>query len=308
MALSQGYAGHMISAALKAGQNMSASPLVQMRGITKRFPGVLANDRIDFRAYAGKLHALLGENGAGKTTLMKILYGVYQPDAGEICIDGHGIRVRSPREAIRLGIGMVFQHYTLIPSMTVVENIALSTAAWRLPLRSKTLASRLHEVAWRYRLHVEPEAPVWQLSVGEQQRVEILKLLNGSARILILDEPTAVLTPQEISDCLQTLRALAAAGHAVIFIMHKLDEVLRVVANPAPEEVSKLDLARYMVGRDILPSPKRVPIAAGEVVLSVTALSARNDQGWLAVKNASLEVRRGKPLASPVLPAMASAS
>jgi simple sugar transport system ATP-binding protein len=173
------------------------SPIVELRGIIKRFPGVIACDRVDLHVCPGEVHVLLGENGAGKTTLMHILYGLHQPDAGEIWIAGKRMVMRSPKDAIRAGIGMVFQHFTLIPSLTVAENIAIATPSSRVFLRRRLLTARIQELALSYQLPVDPNIQVWQLSVGEQQRVEILRLLHRRARLLILNEPTAVLTPQE---------------------------------------------------------------------------------------------------------------
>jgi simple sugar transport system ATP-binding protein len=242
---------------LEPGKHMKGpSAIVELRGITKRFPGVIACDRVDLGVYPGEIHVLLGENGAGKTTLMQILYGLHQSDAGEIWIDDERMRMRSPKDAIRAGIGMVFQHFRLIPSLTVAENIALAASGPRIFLRRKPLATRVQELAEQYQLPVDHNGHMWQLSVGEQQRVEILKLLHRRARILILDEPMAVLTPQESEAFLRNLRTLAAAGHAIILITHKLAEALsvahritvlrhgRVVANPGPTQVSQADLAR----------------------------------------------------------------
>jgi general nucleoside transport system ATP-binding protein len=277
-----------------------------MRGITKRFPAVIANDHIDLQVHAGEIHALLGENSAGKTTLMKILYGVYQPDAGAIYIAGRRTDLRAPHDAMHAGIGMVFQHFRLIPSLRVVENIALAMAEPRLLLRLSLIAAQLNNLAARYGLQVDPQARVWQLSVGEQQRVEILKLLFRKARILIFDEPTAVLSPPEVEVLLDTLRVLAADGHAIILITHKLREALhiaqqitvlrrgRVVATVTPAEVSETDLARLIVGRDAQPARSRSATEPGEVCLAVTALSATNDRGLPAVREVSLAVRCGE--------------
>jgi len=284
------------------------SPLTELRGITKRFPGIIACDRVDLPVYAGEIHALLGENGAGKTTLMHVLYGLHQPDAGEIWIDGQRRVVHSPKDAIRAGIGMVFQHFTLIPSLTVAANIALAASSSHVFLRRKWLAARVQELGEQYQLAVDPNSHVWQLSVGEQQRVEILKLLYRRARILILDEPTAVLTPKESEAFLQTMRKLAAAGHAVILITHKLAEALsvahritvlrhgRVVANPDPAEVTESDLARWMIGRDLPIPHTRASQAAAVVELSLTEVSVKNDRGWWALRRVSLDVRRGEIL------------
>jgi ABC-type uncharacterized transport system ATPase subunit len=287
---------------------MSSEPVVSLRGITKRFPGVLANDGIDLEVRPGEIHALVGENGAGKTTLMKILYGIYQPDAGDIWIDGQRVSIRSPRDAIRLGIGMAFQQFALISSMTVAENIVLAYPSSRLRLRLNATAARLRDLSQRYGLPIDPHAPLWQLSVGEQQRVEILKALYRQARVLLLDEPTAVLTPQETAAFLQALRAMAGAGHALLFSTHKLQEVLsvahritvlrrgKVVTTVRRAETDASDLARAMIGRD-LPLPLRpAPARPGEVALSVRALSARHDRGGLALNGVSFDLRQGEIL------------
>ncbi|RMF84057.1 MAG: ATP-binding cassette domain-containing protein, partial [Nitrospinota bacterium] len=281
-----------------------AVPLVQMRGMSKRFPGVVANDRIDLTVHAGEIHALLGENGAGKTTLMKLLYGVYRPDAGEIVIDGKAVEIRNPQQALQLGIGMVFQHFTLIPSLTVAENIILGLSSPRFYLPPEALTARIEAVASRYGLSVQPQARVWQLSVGEQQRVELLKLLYRGARILILDEPTAVLTPPETRLLFRTLRSMARQGYAIIFITHKLDEVMdladritvlrqgRVMATLQRREATRGDLVRLMVGREMLPRPQRLPLEPGEEILTVKELSATDDRGLPALRHISLTVRR----------------
>jgi simple sugar transport system ATP-binding protein len=281
-------------------------PLIEMRGITKRFPAVVANDRIDLQVRAGEILALLGENSAGKTTLMKILYGLYRPDAGAIYVAGQCTTLRGPRDATRAGIGMVFQHFPLIPSLRVVENIALAAAQPHFLLRLTKIAAQLDALSARYRLPVDPQARVWQLSVGEQQRVEILKLLYRQARVLILDEPTAVLTPQEVEVLEKTLRQLAADGHAIILITHKLREVLRVahritvlrrgkvVVTVAAREITEDGLARLMMGRDTLPLRRRPVTEPGEVRLALTRLSAINDRGLPALKEVSLQIRCGE--------------
>src|SRR4029077_21086478 len=203
-------------------------PTVEMRAITKRFPGVLANDAVDFDLASGEIHALLGENGAGKSTLMKVLYGFYQPDAGEIRLRGAPVRLRSPRDALARGLGMVFQQFMLVPSLSVTENVLLSLPRAGLRLDHRDASERIGALAARYGMAVEPAARVWQRSVGEQQRVEIVKLLARGAEILILDEPTAVLTPQEARDLFPAPRQLAAEGRAVVIITHKLSEVMAV--------------------------------------------------------------------------------
>ena len=205
-----------------------AVPALEARGIVKAFPGVVANDHVDFDLRTGEIHALLGENGAGKSTLMNILAGLYRPDAGEILLDGRPVAFGSPRDAIAAGLGMVHQHFTLVPSQTVTENVLLGLTEPRFWLRPKRSEAEIGELAARFGLRVDPGARIWQLSVGEQQRVEILKLLYRGARILIMDEPTAVLAPQEIDELFRTLRSMTADGRSVVFISHKLGEVMAI--------------------------------------------------------------------------------
>jgi len=284
----------------------SPPPRVEMRGITKRFPGVLANDAVDFDVAAGEIHALLGENGAGKSTLMKILYGFYEPDAGEIRLGGVPRRFRSPRDALRHGIGMVFQQFMLVPSLSVAQNVLLSLpgTGWRIDER--TAAAQLAAQAVRYGMAIDPAARVWQLSVGEQQRVEILKLLAGGAEVLILDEPTAVLTPQETRDLFATLRRLAAEGRAVVLITHKLAEVTavadritvlrhgrRVGTVPAADATAR-SLARMMVGRETFDHLHRDPVTPGSAAVELADLWAANDRGLPALRGVSLTVRSGE--------------
>ena len=281
---------------------------IRMEGITKRFPGVLANNQIDFSVRQGEIHALLGENGAGKTTLMKILTGLYQPDEGQIWIDGRIVAVRSPRDAIDLGIGMVHQHFMLVESHTVAENIILGLDAPRFVLNLGRVEREIAELADRYRLQVDPRAKIWQLSVGEQQRVEVLKALYRGARILVMDEPTAVLTPQEAEELFSTLRSMAAEGHTVVFISHKLREVMsvadritvlrrgEVVDTVLVRDTSKEDLAQKMVGREVLFRLGKQKSVAGEVVLDIDGLGALSDKGLEALKDVSLTVRRGEIL------------
>jgi len=284
------------------------SILVQMVGITKRFPGVLANDGIDFDIKAGEIHALLGENGAGKTTLMSILSGLYRADAGEIYVRGQRVNLRSPRDAIDLGIGMVHQHFMLVEPHTVAENITLGLKRPRFFLDTAGTERRIAELSKQYGLRVDPRARIWQLSVGEQQRVEILKMLYRGADILILDEPTAVLTPQEVEELFATLRRMAGEGQAVIFISHKLDEVMaisdrvtvlrqgKVVASANTAETSKEALARMMVGREVLFRVEKKPVELGQVVLRVEGLRALNDKGLPALKDISFTIREGEIL------------
>jgi len=286
----------------------SAAPLaVEAHGIVKAFPGVLANDHVDFDLRRGEVHALLGENGAGKSTLMNILAGLYRPDAGEVRVEGAPVAFGSPRDAIAAGLGMVHQHFTLVPSQTVTENILLGLDRPRFLLRERRSEAEVAALADRFGMRVDPRAPVWQLSVGEQQRVEILKMLYRGARILIMDEPTAVLAPQEADDLFATLRSMTAEGRSVVFISHKLGEVLaiadrvtvmrrgKVTAAGLPTAgATKADLARLMVGRSVLESLDRPPFAPGAVVLSVRGVSATNDRGLAALRDVSLDVRAGE--------------
>ncbi|HEX2756748.1 MAG TPA: ABC transporter ATP-binding protein [Candidatus Limnocylindrales bacterium] len=286
----------------------AARPLaVEARGIVKTFPGVRANDQVDFDLRRGEVHALLGENGAGKSTLMNVLAGLYRQDAGEILVDGAPVAFGSPRDAIAAGIGMVHQHFTLVPSQTVTENVLLGLDRPRFFLRERQFEGEVAALATRFGLHVDPRAKIWQLSVGEQQRVEILKLLYRGARILIMDEPTAVLAPQEADELFVTLRSMTAEGRSVVFISHKLGEVLaiadrvtvmrrgRVTAAGLPTAgATKADLARLMVGRSVIDAPDRTPFAPGAVVLAVHGVSALNDRGLPAMRDVSLDVRSGE--------------
>jgi len=283
--------------------------VVEMRGITKRFPGVVANDHIDFEVRAGEVHALLGENGAGKTTLMNVLYGLYQPDEGEIFIRGRKVTLRSPRDAIALGIGMVHQHFMLIPPLTVTENVVLGLRSSREPfLDTRRAGQRIAELSKRYGLQVDPQAQIWQLSVGEQQRVEIIKALYRGAEILILDEPTSVLTPPEVRELFAVLQRMAERGHAIIFITHKLHEVMsvshrvtvlrdgRVVSTVETGQTDEKELARMMVGREVLFRLTKKPVQKGDVVLQVEDLEALSDRGLPALKGLSFSVRQGEVL------------
>ncbi|MBI4787044.1 MAG: ABC transporter ATP-binding protein [Chloroflexi bacterium] len=280
---------------------------VELRGISKRFPGVVANDDIKFDVRAGEIHALLGENGAGKSTLMKILYGLYQADAGEILFNGQPVKIKSPTDALRQGVGMIHQHFQLVPVFTVAENIALGLPSSRgAILELDVVSRRIKELSERYGLVVDPSALVWQLAVGQQQRVEILKALYRQAALLILDEPTAVLTPQEVDELFVTLRRLKEAGHALIFISHKLHEVMaisdrvtvlrdgRVVGGVNTKDTSTKELARLMVGRDVVTKWDKAALQAHESVLKINRLSARNDKGLPAVKSLSLDVCAGE--------------
>ncbi|MBX3083586.1 MAG: ABC transporter ATP-binding protein [Anaerolineae bacterium] len=280
---------------------------VEMRNITKRFPGVLANDRVTLGVRRGEVHALLGENGAGKSTLMKILYGMQQPDEGEIRLNGSPIRITSPAAAIKAGIGMIHQHFMLVPSLTVAENVALGLRSTNAPfVNLATIVKKSRELADTYGLKIDPNAYVWQLSVGEQQRVEILKALYRDAHVLILDEPTAVLTPQEVTELFKTLRHMTDIGHALIFISHKLHEVLsiservtvlrdgRVVGSQSTTSATRSSLVQMMVGREIALSVDHQPLPLGDVRLSLKGLTALSDRGTPALRNVTLDVRAGE--------------
>ncbi|MDP6792613.1 MAG: ABC transporter ATP-binding protein [Anaerolineales bacterium] len=282
---------------------------LEMRGIVKRFPGVLANDHVNFDVCAGDVHALLGENGAGKSTLMKILYGLYHQDEGNIVLNGDVVTVHSPSDAIGLGIGMIHQHFMLVESLTVAENVALGLPSSRGPLTDlERVAARISELASIYGLQIDPATYVWQLSVGQQQRVEIMKALYRGAELLILDEPTAVLTPQEVDDLFVTLRQMSRDGHALIFISHKLHEVLditdritvmrdgRVVGAMPTTQATKQGLARMMVGREVHLGKQRKPCALGAACLTVRGLYATSERGTSALKGVDLEVRVGEIL------------
>jgi ABC-type uncharacterized transport system ATPase subunit len=285
-----------------------ASPAaIEAVGIVKTFPGVRANDHVDFDVRPGEIHALLGENGAGKSTLMNVLAGLYRPDEGRVRVGGEVVEFRSPRDAITAGIGMVHQHFTLVPSQTVAENVLLGLDRPRFRLDLRRSETEIGRLARDVGLKVHPAARIWQLSVGEQQRVEIIKLLFHGARVLILDEPTAVLAPQEIAELFTTLRSMVEAGRSVVFISHKLGEVLTIAdritvmragrvtaAGIDPKTVSRADLARLMVGRPVLEQLKRATVEPGRVVLSVEDVTADNDRGLPALRGASLEVRAGE--------------
>jgi simple sugar transport system ATP-binding protein len=285
----------------------SLTPALEAIGIVKRFPGVLANDHVDFQLLPGEIHALLGENGAGKSTLMNILAGLYRPDEGEVRLDGRVVSFGSPRDAIEAGLGMVHQHFTLVPSQTVTENILLGLKRPRFLLDARRSEAEVARLAAEFGLRIHPKAKVWQLSVGEQQRVEILKLLYRGARILIMDEPTAVLAPQEADDLFQTLKSMTAAGRSVVFISHKLNEVVAIAdrvtvmrrgrvtaAGRSAEGVTKRDLARLMVGRDLFGLYERTPFKPGDVLLSATDVEAQGDRGLPALRGVSLDVRAGE--------------
>ena len=286
---------------------------VALRGITKRFPGVVANDNVDFEAAAGEVHALLGENGAGKTTLSNILTGLYHADEGEIVLFGKPAEFHSPRDALDAGIAMVHQHFRLVSPFTVAENIVLGDhrdVGRTFLLHSRTIEQRVAQLSKRFGLSLDPHARIWQLSLGEQQRVEIVKALYRDARILILDEPTAVLTPQEAETLFETIRAMADDGRTVIFISHKLHEVKAVadritvlrrgqsVATVDTADATPRSLAAMMVGREIeLGRPEDDSRSAGEPVLVLENVSAQGDRGTLALRDVSFSLRGGEIVA-----------
>jgi general nucleoside transport system ATP-binding protein len=284
--------------------------VLELRGITKAFPGVLANDHIDLTLEQGEIHALLGENGAGKSTLMNILYGLYTPDEGEILVRGKRATIHTPNDAIALGIGMVHQHFMLVPVMTVTENVMLGNEPRRngLMLDKAIVAKRIREISSQYGLEVDPDAYVQDLSVGIQQRVEIIKVLYRSADILILDEPTAVLTPQEVDGLFRILQTLIEKGKSIIFITHKLKEVMeaadritvlrggRTVGSVSPKKVDPAKLASMMVGRDVNLVVRKKPAQPKGVVMSVDNLYVRDERGHAAVNGLSFDVRKGEIL------------
>jgi general nucleoside transport system ATP-binding protein len=296
----------------------TATPAVRMHAIVKRFPGVVASDHVDLEIRAGEIHALLGENGAGKSSLMNILCGMYRPDEGEIYLNPGGrgepkrVDIRSSRDAYKLGIGMVHQHFMLVPTQTVAENVILGLDTPRFVLRMNQVEKHIVELAKQYHLRVDPSAYIWHLSVGEQQRVEILKLLYRQVDVLIFDEPTAVLTPQESEELGHVMRRMANEGKAIIFITHKLDEVtafsdrvtvLRKGKNIATLETAsttKAELARLMVGRDVLfrisKETAEEPTGEQPVTLDIQDVRAANDKGLPALRGVSLQVRSGEIL------------
>jgi ABC-type uncharacterized transport system ATPase subunit len=283
-------------------------PVLELRGITKQFPGVLANDHVDFDLKRGEVHALLGENGAGKSTLMNILYGLYSADEGEILVNGKPVTFSSPHDAIDQGIGMVHQHFMLIPVMTVTENIVLA----REPTKAGVLLDyagarrKVEEISQRFGFAIDPDARIQDITVGQQQRVEILKALYRNADILILDEPTAVLTPQEATELFAILKGLVAEGMSIIFISHKLNEVLDIadrvtvlrrgkMIDTIPREgATEESLARSMVGREVLLRVDKKPASPGEILMHVEDVHVFDDRGLEAVRGVSFDVRAGE--------------
>ncbi|HUH98926.1 MAG TPA: ABC transporter ATP-binding protein [Anaerolineales bacterium] len=283
--------------------------VLEAKDITKQFPGVLANDRVNFDLRKGEIHALLGENGAGKTTLMNILYGLHRPDSGEVFVNGKSIMIHSPKDSIQAGIGMVHQHFMLIPVFSVAENVMLGDETTHLGMLDiRAVSQRLRELSQQYGLEVDPAALVGQLSVGAQQRVEIVKTLYRNASIIILDEPTAVLTPQEADDLFRIMRQLTQRGVSIIFITHKLKEVLavadrittmragRVVGTVQPRETNEAKLASMMVGREVILTVQKQAARPKQEVLRVENLHVLDDRDLEVVNGVSFEVRAGEIL------------
>jgi simple sugar transport system ATP-binding protein len=292
-------------AELHATKPGNQTPLLQLIGITKRFPGVIANHQVTLELHSGEVLALLGENGAGKSTLISILYGLYQPDEGEIMLEGRAVQIESPSHALRLGIGLVPQHPLLVNRHTVAENLALGRHGL---FPAQRIAPRIRELAGQYGLEVNPQAFIHQLSPGEKQRVEILRALLGGARVLILDEPTSVLTPQEAEALFRVMRGLRETGKSLIFISHKLEEVLsitdritvlrrgEVVGNLPTPGATRTQLAELMVGRNVSFERKRQTVPPGEPMLEVRNLHARSRRGLDALKNISFSLHQSEVL------------
>lgn len=286
------------------------TPILELRGITKRFPGVLANDHINLALEKGEIHALLGENGAGKTTLMNILYGLYNQDEGEIFVKGKKVDIHNPSDAIYAGVGMVHQHFMLIPVFTVTDNVMLGDEYVKPGgiLDRQKAAQKIREISDTYKLNIDPDSYVRDLPVGIQQRVEIIKLLFREANILIMDEPTAVLTPQEVDELFKIMRTLIDQGKSIIFITHKLKEVVecsdritvirggKVIGTTTPKKASMNELAAMMVGREVDLKVHKKKAKPGDIVLQVTNLSVTSSSGQTAVDNISFEVRSGEIL------------
>ena len=281
---------------------------LEMKNVSKIFPGVIANDDISFSVEKGEIHALLGENGAGKSTLMNILYGLYQQDEGTVHLKGKEVRIKDPKEAIDLGIGMVHQHFMLIPALSAIENVILGMKNSKV-LNLEKAAADVEKLAATYGMKLDLFAKVWQLSVGEQQRLEIIKALYRGAELLILDEPTAVLTPQEVKELFGMVRRLTDEGHTVIFITHKLAEVMEICDRCTVLRLGKLEatvniadiedmreLARLMVGKDVELTTTKAPPNLGDTVLSVESLNTLNDKGMSALRDVSFSIKRGEIL------------
>ncbi len=288
---------------------MSEALALEVRNITKRFPGVLANDRVNFDLRKGEIHALLGENGAGKSTLMNVIYGLYSPDEGEFFLEGKQAQIRNPHDAIAAGIGMVHQHFMLVPVFSVVDNIILGSEVTKgLSLDIRSARREIRKLSQDYGLEVDPDAIVEDLPVGIQQRVEIVKALYRQARILVLDEPTAVLTPQEADDLFRIMRDLTARGVSIIFITHKLKEVLavsdritvmrrgQVVGTTTPSETDEHGLAEMMVGREVILEVVKEPAQPKDIVFEVSDLTVLDERGVEVVNKVSFQIRAGEIL------------
>jgi simple sugar transport system ATP-binding protein len=298
------------SAETAPGAASDAAPLLEMRGITKRFPGVVADDCVDFDVRRGEVHTLFGENGAGKSTLMRVLYGLYKADEGEIRLNGLPVSITSPADAIAHGIGMIHQHFMLVNTLTVAENVALGLGSSRGPLTDLgAVTARVRELSARYGLVVDPDAAIWQLSVGERQRVEIIKALYRNASLLILDEPTAVLTPQEVDDLFVVLRQMVEDGRGLVFISHKIREVLelsdritvlrsgRKIGTVSPKGITPHELAEMMVGHALASEQPPPEKSAGTTRLEIADLQVNGDRGTPAVRGLGLEVHSGEIVA-----------
>ncbi|MDP4126465.1 MAG: ABC transporter ATP-binding protein [Bacillota bacterium] len=282
--------------------------LIQLQGIVKKFPGVLANDHVDLDICSGEIHAILGENGSGKSTLMSILAGLYRPDDGNILVNGVEQKFRSPKDAIDCGIGMIHQHFKLVEPFTVAENITLGEKQTSFILASKKLKDRIIELGIKYGLEINPDAKIWQLSVGEKQRVEIVRMLYRGSKVLVLDEPTAVLTPQEAAELFENLRKMAMAGCAVVLITHKLNEVEAVADRVTvlrqgkvagvleKNQINAQEMVRLMVGRSVVMQYARSSSSVGKVVLELNKVKALNDMGLPCLREMSLRVREGEVL------------
>lgn len=286
---------------------MTNNTFLRMENITKTFPGVLANNRVTLELRRGEIHALLGENGAGKSTLMNVLYGLYQPDEGQIYLNDRPTTIHSPDDAIAKGIGMVHQHFMLVPPLSVTENVMLGLPGDKgILLNHQAAKKNILDISQTYGLEVNPDLPIWNLSVGSQQRVEIIKALYRGAKLLILDEPSAVLTPQEIEGLFEVMRRLVSKGNSIIFITHKLDEVMEIsdrvtvlrdgaaIQTVETKATTKAELARMMVGREVLFRLDKPPVEPGPVMLEITNLIVNDDRGIPAVRNLSLQVRTGE--------------
>ncbi len=280
--------------------------ILKMQGIVKRFPGVLANDHVNFNLKRGEIHTLLGENGAGKSTLMSILFGFYREDEGKIILEGQEIKVDSPSKALKYGIGMVQQHFSLVPSFTVTENIILGLNDAKSISNINEINDRISKISEKFGLPIDPTARIWQLSVAMQQRVEILKLLYIKTKIMILDEPTAVLTPQMAERLFDSVRKIVKTGTSVIFISHKLEEVLEIsdritilrrgklIGTINKSEATKKSLANMMVGKPVIFDVKKPDVEIGKTVLKIDNLTVKNNKGLIAIDNVSFEVHRGE--------------